>query len=207
MRHPFQPNDLVSIDGDTGKVVRLTSRATILLTLAGNHLRIPNSKVFKAVLVNYTQNPLRQLDFEVGVGVNEDLAAVQKRGIEVLTSMEAILKEPPPQALIERFGDSSVPIHFFAWVDQRQTDYFKAKSEAMRLVKTAFDASDIEMPEPIYQVFVKQEAKSPAEQNIPPSADVLEPGDTAADDRLDEQIELERAEGGPDLLDEEAPHE
>ena len=207
MRHPFQPNDFVSIDGDTGKVVRLTSRATILLTLAGNHLRIPNSKVFKAVLVNYTQNPLRQLDFEVGVGVNEDLAAVQKRGLDVLSAMEAILKEPPPHALIERFGDSSVPIHFFAWVDQRETDFFKAKSEAMRMIKTAFDASDIEMPEPIYQVFVKQDAKSPAEQVVHPRAEVLEPGDTAADDRLDAQIELERAEGGPDLLDEEAPHE
>ena len=207
MRHPFQPNDFVSIDGDEGKVVRQTSRATSLLTLAGNHLRIPNSKVFKAVLVNYTQNPLRQFDFEVSVGVNEDLAAVQKRGLDVLTAMDAILKEPPPHALIERFGDSSVPIHFFAWVDQRETNYFKAKSEAMRLVKTAFDASDIEMPEPIYQVFVKQDAKSPAEQVVHPSAEVLRPGDTAADDRLDTQIELERAEGGPDLLDEEAPHE
>ncbi|RZV52440.1 MAG: mechanosensitive ion channel family protein [Deltaproteobacteria bacterium] len=207
MRHPFQPNDFVSIDGDEGKVVRLTSRATILLTLAGNHLRIPNSKVFKAVLVNYTQNPLRQFDFEVGVGVNEDLAAVQKRGLDVLTAMDAILKEPPPHALIERFGDSNIPIHFFAWVDQRETDYFKAKSAAMRLVKTAFDASEIEMPEPIYQVFVKQDVKSPAEQVVQPSAEVLKPGDTAADDRLDAQIELERAEGGPDLLDEDAPHE
>ena len=207
MRHPFQPNDFVSIDGDEGKIVRLTSRATILLTLAGNHLRIPNSKVFKAVLVNYTQNPLRQFDFEVSVGVNEDLAAVQKRGLDILTAMEAILKEPPPHALIERFGDSSVPIHFFAWVDQRETNYFKAKSEAMRLVKSAFDASNIEMPEPIYQVFVKQDAKSPAEQVVHPSAEVLKPGDTAADDRLDAQIDLERAEGGPDLLDEDAPHE
>jgi len=207
MRHPFQPNDFVSIDGDEGKIVRLTSRATILLTLAGNHLRIPNSKVFKAVLVNYTQNPLRQFDFEVSVGVNEDLAGVQKRGLDILTAMEAILKEPPPHALIERFGDSSVPIHFFAWVDQRETNYFKAKSEAMRLVKSAFDASNIEMPEPIYQVFVKQDAKSPAEQVVHPSAEVLKPGDTAADDRLDAQIDLERAEGGPDLLDEDAPHE
>lgn len=207
MRHPFQPNDFVSIDGDEGKVVRLTSRATILLTLEGNHLRIPNSKVFKAVLVNYTQNPLRQFDFEIGVGVNEDLAAAQTRGLDVLNSMEAILKEPPPRALIERFGDSNVPVHFFAWVDQRQTDFFKAKSEAMRLVKTAFDVSEIEMPEPIYQVFVKQDAKSPAEQVVHPSAEGLKPGDTAADDRLDAQIELERAEGGPDLLDEEAPHE
>ena len=109
MRHPFAPNDLVSIDGDEGKVVRLTSRATILLSLAGNHLRIPNSKVFKAVLVNYSRNPLRAFDFEISVGVNEDLVAAQTRGLDALASMDAILDEPPPRALLERFGDSERP--------------------------------------------------------------------------------------------------
>ncbi len=207
MRHPFEPNDLVSIDGDEGKVVRLTSRATVLLTLAGNHLRIPNSKVFKAVLVNYTRNPLRRLDFVVSIGVNEDVGVAQKLGVDVLASMEAIVSEPPPLALIERLGDSSVPIRFFAWVDQRETDFLKAQSEAIRFVKIAFDERNIEMPEPIYRVFIRKDAESPAQQVIPPSAESLEPADTAVDVRLDAQVESERAAEGPDLLDEEAPQE
>lgn len=207
VRHPFLPNDLVSIDGDEGKVIRLTSRATVLLTLDGNHLRIPNAKVFKAVLKNYTRNPMRRFDFEISVGVNEDLAAAQKLGRKVLDGMDAVVDEPPALALLERVGDSSVPIHFFAWVDQGTTDYFKAKSEAIRLVKTAFDDANIEMPEPIFQVYMKRDAESPAEQEVHPSPQLLEPGDTAADDRLDIQVETERAAEGPDLLDEEAPQE
>ncbi len=207
MRHPFEPNDLVSIDGDEGKVIRLTSRATLLLTLAGNHLRIPNAKVFKAVLLNYTRNPLRRLDFAVSIGVNEDVATAQKLGIDVLSSMDAIIDDPPPLALIERLGDSSVPIRFFAWVDQRQTDFLKAQSEAIRFVKMAFDEANIEMPEPIYRVFMKSDAESPAQDVVRPSAESLEPGDTAADARLDAQVESERAAEGPDLLDEEAPQE
>jgi small conductance mechanosensitive channel len=207
MRHPFEPNDLVSIDGDEGKVVRLTSRATVLLTLAGNHLRIPNSKVFKAVLLNYSRNPVRRLDFEVNIGVNEDLSAAQKLGVSVLSSMEAIIDEPPPLALLERLGDSSVPIRFFAWVDQRETDFLKAQSEAIRVVKTAFDEANIAMPEPIYQIYMRRDAQSPAQQVVHPSAESLEEGDTAADVRLDAQVESERAAEGPDLLDEEAPRE
>lgn len=206
MRHPFEPNDFVSIDGNEGKVVRLTSRATVLLTLAGNHLRIPNAKVFKAVLVNYTQNPLRRLDFVVGIGVNEDLATAQQLGAEALTAMDAIMDEPPPLALIERLGDSSVSIHFYAWVDQRRTDFFKAQSEAIRIVKSAFDEAGIEMPAPIYQVQLGRELEAPARMARPP-AKSLEPGDTASDVRLDEQVESERAAQGPDLLDEEAPRE
>ena len=77
----------------------------------------------------------------------------------------------------------------------------------MRLVKTAFDSEGIDMPEPIIQVYVKSDAESPAEQTTHPGAELLESGDTAADDRLDTQIETERAAEGPDLLDDDAPHE
>lgn len=207
MRHPFEPNDFVSIDGDEGKVVRLTSRATVLLTLAGNHLRIPNSKVFKAVLLNYTRNPLRRLDFEVSVGVNEDLMTAQKLGCDTLAAMQPVIAEPRPLALLERLGDSSVPIRFYAWVDQRETDFLKAQSEAIRLVKTAFDEANIQMPEPIYQIYMRSEGKSPAQEVVHPTSESLASGDTAVDVRLDAQVESERAAEGPDLLDEEAPRE
>lgn len=51
----------------------MTSRATILMTLDSNHLRIPNALVFRSVMLNYTRNPSRRFTFDVGVGVNEDL--------------------------------------------------------------------------------------------------------------------------------------
>lgn len=206
LRHPFEPNDLVSIDGEEGKVVRLTSRATVLLTLAGNHLRIPNSRVFKAVLLNYTQNPLRRLDFEIGVSAKEDLAAAQKLGVEALSLLEAILDEPPPLGLLERLGDSNIPIHFFAWLDQRETDFFKARSEAIRAVRTAFDEANVEMPEPSYRISVGSEGERPSHEVARPS-ESLEPGDTTADVRLDAQVEAEREAEGPDLLDEDSPRE
>ena len=35
-----------------GRVASLNSRATILLTPEGNHLRLPNAQVFKGVILN-----------------------------------------------------------------------------------------------------------------------------------------------------------
>ena len=207
MRRPFEPNDLVSIDGDEGKVVRLTSRATVLLTLAGNHLRIPNAKVFKAVLVNYTQNPLRRIDFEVGVGTNVDLATAQKIGVDALSATPAIIQDPSPLGLVERLGDSTICLHFYAWLDQRDTDFFKAQSEAIRIVKSAFDDAGIEMPTPSYQITLARDEERSEPRVAHPPAKPLEAGDTAADVRLDEQVESERAAQGPDLLDDDAPRE
>ena len=58
LRQPFRANDHVVIEHE-GRVIRLTSRATVLMTLDGNHLRIPNGEVFRAVILNYTRNPQR----------------------------------------------------------------------------------------------------------------------------------------------------
>ena len=38
VRNPFAVNDLVDIDGHEGNVVRLTLRATVLLSPEGNHI-------------------------------------------------------------------------------------------------------------------------------------------------------------------------
>ena len=46
LRQPFAPHDHIALEGFEGQVVRLTSRATVLLTFDGNHVRIPNARVF-----------------------------------------------------------------------------------------------------------------------------------------------------------------
>lgn len=78
IRQPFRAEDHVIIDGQEGIVVRLNTRATILMTLDGNHLRIPNAKVFKADILNYSTNPTRRFQFGVGVDSADDpVAAIQ----------------------------------------------------------------------------------------------------------------------------------
>jgi len=72
LRQPFRANDWVQIDTYEGRVIRLTSRATVLMTLDGNHLRIPNGQVFKAVIVNFTRNPQRRFHFDLGVDADDD---------------------------------------------------------------------------------------------------------------------------------------
>ncbi len=48
LRQPFAPRDHVVIDGNEGIIVALNARATILMTLEGNHLRLPNALVSAA---------------------------------------------------------------------------------------------------------------------------------------------------------------
>lgn len=219
LRQPFAPGDHVVIGDHEGKVIRLTSRATILMTLDGNHLRIPNADVYKGVILNYTRNPQRRFSFGVGVGVNEDLQRAQRLGVAVLQFMNGVLNAPPPMALVEELGDSNVLIRFFGWVDQDQHNFAKVKSEAIRQVKKALDDAGIDMPEPIYRV---QLSESRSAEQAPPAASESETpevsaqqslqttsaGDLSAGDSVDTQIARERADTrDADLLDPAAPKE
>ncbi len=152
LRNPFEFNDFIDIDGNLGNVARLTTRATILISPDGNHIRIPNAKVFKAVIVNYTRNPQRRFQFDIGVDSAQDLKLAQHIALQTISSIEGILQEPKPQAFIQELGDFNVVIRFFCWVDQANFDFGKVRSEAIRLSKLAFDQANIVMPEPIYQI-------------------------------------------------------
>jgi small conductance mechanosensitive channel len=83
------------------------------------------------------------------VGTSEDLSYVQQLGLETLRAMNGVLTDPAPFSAITTLGDSNVLVQFFAWVNTRETDFLKAKSQGIRLVKEAFDEADIIMPEPI----------------------------------------------------------
>lgn len=152
LRQPFRADDHVVINDMEGVVVRLTSRATILMTLDGNHLRIPNAEVFKGVILNYTTNPQRRLSFKLGVDANDNPIDASNAGLEALKALDFILDAPQASAYIEEVGDSNIVLGFSAWVDQRETDFLKARSAAINVVKTMLEEKGFTLPEPIYRV-------------------------------------------------------
>lgn len=195
VRQPFRVNDLVSIDGHEGRVVRLTARELVLFTFEGNHVRLPNATVFKNVLVNYTLNARRLVVFEVGVHPQEDLAAVQRLGIETLSEMKGILDDPPPFARILGIGDSSVSVRYHGWVDQTDTDFFKVESEAIRLVKAALEEAGVDLPEPTYRIVRMPSFEAPVgeEKEMPPESvrEQARAADVTRDGRLEAQVDEE----------------
>jgi len=201
-RNPFDVGDIIEVGAFTGTVVRLTSRDTVLMTRDGNHLRIPNSLIITSAMTNFTRNPLRRLEFNVGVSVDLDLQQARSLGIDTLRAMPGILADPGPQVLVAELGDSTVQLRFLAWINQHDSDFLKARSEAIRQIKAAYDKAGIEMPEPIYRIHLRDsntQSASTETSAVPDapasaSAHVASPtnaDDVAADDTIDRQIAQE----------------
>ncbi len=208
LRQPFGPRDFVRIGEHEGIIIRLTTRETLLMTLDGNHLRIPNAKVFGEVIVNFARNPQRRFDFAVGVGTEDDLVAAQALGLEVLAAMPGVLDAPPPRAVIEELGDSTVNLRFYGWVDQTDADFVKTKSVAIRRTKEAFDEAGVAMPSPTYRLEMvgepaAAEPEAPAAPEARPAPDraaLAMADDISVDRTIEDKVDAERAEDDEDLL-------
>jgi small-conductance mechanosensitive channel len=205
MKHPFVHDDWVDIEGHEGHVLRLTSRATIIMTLDGNHVRIPNAKVFNGVVINYTRNPARRFHFDVGVSTATNIEAAQNLAAKTLVEMKGVMNSPPPRVDVHALGEFNVTLRGYGWVDQRHCDYFRVRSEAIRLVKEAFDSAGIIMPEPIYNVRMQEGMPKPARQVAAGPKEAIDVGRRTD---ISREIGEERRDSNqPDLLRSDAPLE
>ena len=159
IRQPFQAKDVVSINGAEGIVVRLTSRATILMTADGNQLRIPNSEVFKATIVNYTKNPERRFTFRLNIDANDDPLAAIKVGIQAVRALDFVLENPKSVCVITEVSHSTIILEFQVWVDQTNTDVTKARSIAIREAKHALENNGFSLPDLTYRMHFDSEVE------------------------------------------------
>ncbi len=218
LRNPFDVNDYVLIDGHKGNVVRLTSRATILISPDANHIRIPNATVFKSVIINYTRLPERRFQFDVKIAQEEDILHAQALAIDALHHIASVLKEPKPSVLVSDLVDGGVILRVFAWVDQRKNSISKVRGESIREIKQTFDKNHIVMPVAIYKIVTSHEdvaeetqdkfetMSSHVKQKL--SKQLKKVQDVTVDRTVEDRVEAEHKENPVEnLLEDDAPKE
>jgi len=188
IRQPFRPNDTVEINGDQGKVIRLTSRATILLSFDGNHIRIPNATVFNSRIINYTQNAERRFKFSIMVDRDSDLQATRNLIAQTVQSLPFILTEPAAETWIEALHPSGVELIVTGWVDQNESSIVRAKGEAIRQVKLAIQAAGIVIPDATQAIQIIRDSPEPT----PSESSHVETVEAKSDAALMRIVEAER---------------
>lgn len=189
LRRPFSPGDHLVIDRQhEGKVVALTARSTLLMTLDGNQLTLPNALVFRSVVLNYTENPKRRFDFLVPLDPSSSIGEAQRVALDAVAGVDGVLSDPGPYALVNEYLPDRLSVQLLGWVDQDRNSLNRVRSEAMRAAKTALDRAGIR--------------RAGVRANAPPAPPRAEtPADTSVDREIDEQLaEAQRASGADNLL-------
>jgi small conductance mechanosensitive channel len=143
VRRPFQIGDYITVAGQSGVVKSLNTRATVLVTLEGNHVRIPNATVFKEIMINSTASPSFRNSFDVVIPNDASVVDAIEAINRALKSLNGILHDPPPRALVEALEPDGVRIRAYLWAPSQNADWFALLSEAKLKTKIALQQAGV----------------------------------------------------------------
>ena len=152
VRNPFSGGDLIEVAGQTGIVQNLNTRSTVLLTLDGNHVQIPNATVYKSTIKNYSSIKSRRAEFTVGIAYNSSATQAQTLIAGVLKQHPAVLDVPEPLVLVDELGAATVNLCVTYWFDSATYSPAKINSALMRLTKNCLLKNGVELPDAAREV-------------------------------------------------------
>lgn len=200
MQHPFEKGDLIEVAGFQGFVQLVNTRCTVIMTLEGNHVQIPNAVIYKESIKNITANPRLRCDFLVGIGYEDSISHAQNVGLQILKEHPAVIDDPEPMILVEELGPSTVNLRFYFWIDAKRYSLPKVKSAVIRMTKRAFEKSGISMPDQAREIIFP---KGVPVTMTGGEAQAAEPGKKIPESVPSDESAVSHAEGGLDNEDDE----
>lgn len=143
--HPFHSGDFVEIAGQSGTVQEINMTYTMLATPDNKLISIPNSSVVAAQITNFSAADTRRV--EVLVSASYD-APTQKviDALALAGTMDNVLLEPAPMAVIVNYGESAIEYSLRVWV--KTPDYWDVYFAVTKRIKDIFDEQGISMTYP-----------------------------------------------------------
>ena len=143
--------DFVELDGgESGTIVKLGARATILETFDGKWIVVPNEAFITSRIVNWSDaGSGNRYAVDFSVSYDTDINKVPDIISKAVASHPAVLDVPePPDCELAGFGDSGVDFSVEFWVEGIDDGKNKYSSEVRFLIWNALKDAGIEIPFP-----------------------------------------------------------
>lgn len=153
---PVKVGDRVEIDGLAGNIVKISARATTILTNDNIAVIVPNSDFINKQVINWSHNDKKvRISFPVGVSYKEDPERIRKILLSVVDDNPGVMKEPRPYIRFDQFGDSSLNFIVMVWTSDYIDRPSALKSELYYAVFKAFREHNVEIPFPQRDIHIK----------------------------------------------------
>lgn len=152
LQKPYKIGDYIETNGIQGVVESVQIFTTKLKTVDNKVITVPNGAISGSVLTNYSDQPLRRVDFSFGVEYGQDFEKAKQVLMQVIDADEHILKDPAPFVELGELADSSVNITVRVWCNG--ADYWTVFFDMNRKVYETFNKEGIGFPFP--QITVHQ---------------------------------------------------
>ncbi|MDO5609338.1 MAG: mechanosensitive ion channel [Pseudomonadota bacterium] len=155
VERPFRVGDIVTVDGITGTVTRIRTRATTVQDFDNKEMIIPNKTFITGKVVNWTlSDNVTRLNITVGVGYGSDPDKVHALLLQVAREHPQVLAEPPPRSWFVALGASTLDFElrvFVANIGDRLSTTSGLHGRIIRL----FQQNNIEIAFPQMDIHVR----------------------------------------------------
>ena len=152
---PFKKGDVVEAQGYIGSVFEIQIFNTILKTPDNKTIIIPNGGLSTGSMVNYSSEPLRRVDWTIGVGYGDDLDQARAVIKKMCDDDSRILKDPEVFIAVSELADSSVNFVVRAWA--KSEDYWGVFFDMNENVYKTFNKEGLNIPYPQMDVHVHKQ--------------------------------------------------
>ncbi len=143
---PFKVGDYIEAQGYTGTVSEIQIFNTILKTPDNKTIIIPNGGLASASMTNYSTEPIRRVDWTIGIAYGDDSNKAQEVIKKLCEEDSRILKDPAVYVAVAELADSSVNFTARAWV--KAEDYWNVFFDMNKRVYDVFGSEDLNIPFP-----------------------------------------------------------
>lgn len=159
--------DWIESNGFEGEVVDLDLRSVTLKQPDNNLVYIPNKLVVENPIKNFSTTSQSRVILGCGVGYSSNLNFVRELVIKRISeAFDEVENKKDIIFLYKEFGDSAINFEVRFWIDSTSAlEVAKAKTEALILIKMAFDKNNITIPFPIRTLDFPESLKIQTEKN------------------------------------------
>jgi small-conductance mechanosensitive channel len=154
LTEPFRIDDQIVFKDFEGTVENIETRATTIRTYDGRRIVIPNSELFTNSVTVNTAFDNRRLEYDVGIGYGDDIDVAKRLMLEAMHSVDEVLRDPAPDALVMELAESSVNIRARWWIKPpRRADDLSARDKVISAIKQKlYVEHGIDLPYPTRQI-------------------------------------------------------
>lgn len=150
LSEPFRIGDQIISGNFEGTVEDIQIRATTIRTYDGRKVVIPNSQLYTSTMTVNTAYSQRRLEFDVGIGYENNIIDAQQVILSVLKAAPTVSKLAEPSVIATALADSSVVLRVRWFIDDgTQTNRVASINEVIILVKKALEEANISIPFPV----------------------------------------------------------
>ncbi|MFC3417731.1 mechanosensitive ion channel family protein [Algoriphagus hitonicola] len=153
---PIKVGDRIEVGDVTGDVIKISARATMVVTNDNITIIVPNSQFIDSQVINWSHSDrMVRFNFPVGVAYKEEPQRIRTLLLEVAKENKGVLSMPEADVLLTEYGDSSINFILRVWTSEYINKPVVLKSQLYYAIFQKFKDAGVEIPFPQHDLHLR----------------------------------------------------